>query len=338
MYKTVTFEIYGICNAKCPWCVTGNRSLLESCYPSSFINIEDFEKVIDRLIELKLIGDKTVIILYSWGEPLIHPQFNDILKILSSRNIAFSISTNASKPVKVERGLLTQLRQVTISMPGFSQKSYDRIHGFKFKKILRNIDIILDNFIKAGFIGKVRVSYHIYQFNLGEMQAAKNFCDQRKISFSPYVAYLNDFNLTKSYLNDTLRYETLKKLSKDLLLYYIEETIALAPKNYVCPQYDMLTIDERCHVLTCCVVPKDHPDYSIGSFFYLSPDEIKKLKVSQKICKECLSSGQAYLAHNAPCPNFILEQRRSKIPIFIKRIIPEPLKLFIKKRLFHGGQ
>jgi len=333
MYKTVTFEIAGICNAKCPWCVTGNRSLLESGYASSFIKLEDFEKAIDRLFELKLIGDKTVIFLYSWGEPLIHPQFNAILKILNSKNLAFSISTNASKPVKIEPGLLSQLREVSISMPGFSQKSYDRIHGFKFKKILRNIDVILENFRKAGFIGDVRVSYHLYQFNLGEMQAAKDFCDQREIEFYPYVAYLNDFNLTSSYFNDSLPYETLKKLSKDLLLYYIEETVALAPKNYVCPQYDMLTIDERCNVLTCCVVPKDHAEYSIGSLFDLSPEEIKKLKVSQKICKECLSSGQAYLAHNAPCPNFILEQKRSKIPNFIKRNIPEPFKLFIKKLL-----
>ena len=147
MYKTVYFEISGICNAKCPWCVTGNQSLskINNPYGFKFIKPDDFERAIDKLIELGLISSSSCISLYSWGDPLLHPDFEKILEILHIRGIDFSISTNASKSVTVKKKLMSNMQILTFSMPGFSQESYDRIHGFNFKKITQNIELLLNN-------------------------------------------------------------------------------------------------------------------------------------------------------------------------------------------------
>lgn len=321
MYTTVYFEVSGICNAKCPYCVTGNKSVIDK-FPgieqrsNQFVTVENFRLAIDRLIELNLIGRDTIICLYNWGEPLLHPNLKDLLRILKTKNIHFRISTNASKVLKFERGLLTHLDHLTISMPGFSQESYDRIHGFNFNKILLNIDRLLSNFREAGFTRKASIAYHIYQFNLGEIVLARDFCFKRKMNFSPMIAYINDYNLAISFLNKTLEYNKLDEMARNLLLYYVDELINKSPMDYNCPQYDILTVDSACKVLTCCNVAPDHQDYSIGSLFQLSREDILTKKKQQNICKECIGSGLAYWVHNLAAPKIIHDLNNNRLKLF----------------------
>jgi hypothetical protein len=154
------------------------------------------------------------------------------------------------------------------------------------------------NFRKAGYKGIPTLSYHIYQFNIHEIKSARDFCSSKGLFFVPYIAYINDFNLAMAYLDGTMDYKLLERASKELLLYYVDNHIRDMPKDYYCPQFDILTIDESCNVLTCCCISKNHPDYSIGSLFDLSSDEIYKKKVSQDICIKCINIGLAYWAHN----------------------------------------
>ncbi|GBF34170.1 hypothetical protein DCCM_3282 [Desulfocucumis palustris] len=45
------------------------------------------------------------------------------------------------------------MRFIIFSMPGFSQESYDKIHGFNFEKIKDNIIKMSRNFRENGFTG-----------------------------------------------------------------------------------------------------------------------------------------------------------------------------------------
>ena len=86
-YDIVYFEIVGFCNAKCPWCITGNKSLDEVSYPSKYIEVDDFENAINYLRDNGFIcPGESRIDLYSWGEPMLHPELNNILKILGYYN------------------------------------------------------------------------------------------------------------------------------------------------------------------------------------------------------------------------------------------------------------
>lgn len=305
-YDLVVFEIVGFCNAKCPWCITGNRSINESSYPSKFIQVNDFENAINTLLEGNIIcPGECFMYLCSWGEPMLHPELNMILRILNKNNIYFALSTNASKIVHFDNDVLENLYELRFSMPGFSQSSYDRIHGFSFDRILRNIYMLIENIEKEGASVHLTMAYHLYQFNIGEIGAAAKFCKENGIEFAPYVAYLNDFNLLRSYVDKSISQELLGKMSKDLLLYYVDELIAKAPKNYECPQFNFLAIDEYCNVLTCCLLPKDHPEYSLGNIFALSYNEIQKGKRSQSVCIDCIKSGISYWVHNSLVPDFM---------------------------------
>jgi len=298
LYKNIIFEISGICQARCPYCCTGNKSL--SSYPSRFIPTHEFSRAIERLFELGLIVYKQKIDLYNWGEPFLHPYLTDILHILVDQGLTYRLSTNAAKYIKLPSHLIDNLTELTISIPGFSQKSYDRVHGFNFVKIIENIK----KFSNDVGSNKIKITYLLHQFNIDEICEAYKYFHEQKIRMTDTVAYMNDYNMARDYLAGTMTKEQLGRICRDLLLYYVDELINSMPKCYECPQFSFLTIDEYCNLLTCCAVPKDNKYYTFGSLFSLSSDQIKQNKKKQPVCAECQKLKIHYWIQTAPRPKF----------------------------------
>ncbi len=297
-YKTVVFEIVGFCNAKCPWCPTGNRSMVDR--PSRCIPPSEFEQAVERLVSEGLISSpESTVYLYNWGEPMLHPRLNDVLSILGRRSIRYALSTNASRFVNLDHAALTSLAELRFSVPGFSQAAYDRIHGFDLDTVRRNIVQYCDTVRQARSSAALTMSYHLYQFNLDEVNLAQQFCEDNGIHFMPYAAMLVDYSQAKAYLDHSISTELLRRVSRDLLLYYIEDHLESMPHDYRCPQFDILTIDEFANVVLCCVLPKTYADYSLGRLSELSAKDIRQAKETRAICSECLRLGIAYW-HNTP--------------------------------------
>ena len=291
MFKTVYFEISGICNAHCKWCATGRSNLDRhmNTQPSSFISPSDFERAICYLKFNKLIFSDVVFALYNWGEPLLHPSLNEIVNILNSYNMRYSLSTNASAYRPYDGDIdFSNLDSIIISMPGFSQKSYDRIHGFNFESIKTNIVRMLSYLRHNGFHGNALISYHLYQFSLSEIDDVLQFCRENGILLIPNYAYFASMSLYKEYLELHMDQKILREASQDLFLFYLDDHIKERPIEYACPQIsEVLAIDEFCNVLTCCCIEKGHQDYSFGKLFEMTADEIYMKKRSQDFCTEC---------------------------------------------------
>lgn len=301
MFNRVHFEISGICNARCYWCQTGYKNR-DKTATGKFVNFNEFKKAIYYLRDENFIGENSIIALYSWGEPFIYPRFKEIIRFLNSENIKFELSTNASKLILFEENnILRNLQYITISMPGFSQDSYDKIHGFKFDVIKENITKIVKNFRDMGFGGQFLIAYHIYQFNMDEIPEAMKFAAENGISIVPSFAYINDFERFKKYLKSELSNTELKKAGEQLFLYYYNDTLKNMPLDYICPQYDILSLDENCNAITCC-----GDSTSIGKIFDLKPQQINPIRMKSDVCIECNKIGQSYLANNVPIPKHIL--------------------------------
>lgn len=319
MFSSIFIEISGFCNARCPWCVTGSRTraLINSGEPfdtsgggdiplhAKFMTSVEFEKILDRLHTLGALTPQSNIALFNWGEPFLNPQLNEILALLENRKIHYSLSTNASRYVDISSSGLRMLSSITFSFPGFSQASYDKIHGFDFEKILSNVTKLTSDIQRCNPTAKIGMVNHIYQFNVDEMKAASDFCSEIKISYTPYCAYIADFFKALTYLDNTMDTATLHRAGKELLLYYVDDLIKQQPTDYICPQFAMLVIDEFGNVLPCCALPKEHEQYTIGSIFDLELPELLSLKKSQSVCNKCLSKGMAYWAHHPFRPDFI---------------------------------
>jgi hypothetical protein len=225
-------------------------------------------------------------------------------------DFSYSLSTNASKLVSFDYDVLSKMRFLRFSMPGFSQSSYDKIHGLNFRKVLSNIEALCKNVKQYDVNTELQMGYHIYQFNIGEISSAVKFCNNNGIIFDPSMAYLNDYNLASAYRENMLGKAIMEKAAKDLFLYYVDDIIKGHTAGYSCPQYDILTIGEDCNVLTCCVLPKGHDNYSVGSLYSLSHDEIVIRKHTQRECERCVRLGVSYWMNNPFVPDFAYSDSR----------------------------
>lgn len=310
MYPIVYFDISGKCNARCPWCTTGRKNR-EGVKTGGFIEPDLFAKALSYMKEQGMLGLQTLLQLFSWGEPLLNPYFKEIVDVINSENLKFGISTNASKPIYFDKpDVLRNLNSILISMSGFSQNSYDRIHGFNFEKIKSNISQMLQNFREHGFVGRATMSYHIYQFNMDEIESAVSFAQEKGILFDAGFAYIADWEEYRKYLLAEMDYEKLKLASQNLFLFFVDEKRAeLRASNMPlssCPQHKVLSVDEDCNVVTCCLVDKSHKDYSIGNLFELTEETINHQKACQSICHECHDLGIWWLIQNPRMPKQIL--------------------------------
>ena len=261
MFSNVFFDIVGFCNAKCPYCLTGagaDKNL-------KFIEVETFFKTLKKLKSNNIIDSNSVISIYNWGEPFLHPKINDIVDIINKLNLKYAVSTNASKIPEISKNFITNLEHLIYSMSGFSQKSYDRIHGFNFERIRENIEKFTKDLRSLGFKGPIMISYHIYQFNLDEINNCREFANRLGIVFNPYFAILNNWWDLNKLVNNQLPYDKLIKVSEDLFSFEIKTKMKNIPQDYLCPQYNNLIINENADVLVCCQLPKNNPDFICGN-------------------------------------------------------------------------
>lgn len=125
------------CNLRCPQCPSGLRSFTRD---TGKIDIDLYKNILDDMHP-----HLWYLTLYFQGEPYIHPQFHEMVKLAKKKRIFVATSTNAhfldDKRAKatVESGL----DKLIISVDGLSQETYEkyRIEG-RLKKVeegMRNI-------------------------------------------------------------------------------------------------------------------------------------------------------------------------------------------------------
>lgn len=263
-----------------------------------------FKHIYEHICTSNMIDSETDIGLFNWGEPFMNPDLEKICSFLSTRNQPFHLSTNASiyKPIVKSMSTLTSM---TFSMCGFSQQSYNRIHGFNFNKVVDNIQKYVRDFGKYRYKSNLYIAYHIYQFNEDEIKAAYCFARELGIGIHFSYAYLNGISLGLDYMNNSLSYNFLKQMGKDINLGYLDQLLTKRKEAEACEEMHRLVIDEEGKVLMCCCADKQCDKYSLDEIFaYSSFEEIdikrRKLVDNLYICRKCLDSGLHYWMHNSP--------------------------------------
>jgi len=294
-FKTIFFDIAGTCNARCTYCNTGKFA--ES--KGGFISAASFEKAIDSLLDQQLLSTVHGVNLYCWGEPFLHPKLSELLEILNKRNIPYRFSTNGSRLPTIDKDFVRGLDGIVFSMSGFSQASYTKIHGFKFADIITNIESVVSKCRKHGYKGRFTISYHTYQFNMGELFMCEKFAKKNSIDFRPVNAIQNNWTHIEENAQGKLPHHLKDSITRDLIYDNFSEIVELA-KNPVsdncfkCPYIDeMLVIDESCNVLQCCQVPSGI-SHSPGNLLESSWTDISQNRtLEHDVCQRCMSLGMA---------------------------------------------
>ena len=117
---SITIEITTACNLKCVHCYIENRN--ENNIVSD-LKLSDIKNIIDDLKELNVLS-----VTLTGGEPLMHPQFYDIIKFLKEENFIVNIMSNITlinnKNIKtIER----YVDSISTTLYGFSINTYNTV-------------------------------------------------------------------------------------------------------------------------------------------------------------------------------------------------------------------
>ncbi len=309
--STVYIEISGMCNAKCPYCV--QRRLKQAKHFGGIMSPILFEKILDHLLKVGIIdkAETDGIPLFNWGEPFLNPEINDILRILKKKKLYGKISSNFSVRPDIDKECLPVISHLTFSLSGFSQDNYGRIHGLSLNRALNNFEDFYAEIRKYSPKTYITIAWHRYLFNENEFWDAYRYFNRPGINFKPTVAFLNDLLEMMDFLRGGLLEDRKKQAERDIFLNHIREGVAHSKKeskNYRCPAWDFLVIDEIGQLLLCCGTTRYDSDYVLGNILEMSAEEIWNSKFKNPLCSECISSGLAQWCytqrfHNKPLPS-----------------------------------
>ena len=104
-FKKIYIEITNSCNFDCSFCFKTTRT-------ARFMSVEEFQKIIEKIKPFT-----NYIYLHVLGEPLLHPQLDEILTIAETAGLNINITTNGGL-LESKKEILANhsIRQINISL------------------------------------------------------------------------------------------------------------------------------------------------------------------------------------------------------------------------------
>ena len=128
---SISFEPTTSCNLRCPECPSGLRAFTR---PTGMLQKDFFTDTIDQLSK-----ELMYLVFYFQGEPYLNPQFLDMVKYASGKNIYTATSTNAHylNDENARKTIESGLDRLIISIDGTTQDVYQQYRvGGKLEKVL----------------------------------------------------------------------------------------------------------------------------------------------------------------------------------------------------------
>ncbi len=129
-FKRIYIEITNCCNLSCSFCPPSRRR-------QAFMSTSEFETVLQ-----KLKGHGDFVYLHIKGEPMLHPEFKEILDLCAFYGVKVNLTTNGTLIRNHQETLLqaTALRQVSVSLQ--SQENLENETVFKqyMEDVLRLVE------------------------------------------------------------------------------------------------------------------------------------------------------------------------------------------------------
>lgn len=110
--KRIYVEITNQCNLQCAFCIKNKR-------PKSFMELSFFESILQQVKPIT-----PFLYLHVQGEPLMHPQFDEILSLCDQNDLHIQLVTNGSFITKDYPSLSHKsLRKISISLQSFDYQT-----------------------------------------------------------------------------------------------------------------------------------------------------------------------------------------------------------------------
>lgn len=193
-----------VCQLRCPGCPTGIEN--ESRRVRNPVVVRERVMMSTGFFEalLEEIGDYLfVIMLYNWGEPLLHRELPAFIRKAKEYQIGIDFHTNLSlrmDDARLENILSAGVDVIGVSLDGFSQETYQTYRrGGNFELAKTNITRLAEVRKRLGLKTEIVWNFLVFSFNEHEIDAARRYCDQIGITFNRRDAFIHNPDWMPSY-------------------------------------------------------------------------------------------------------------------------------------------
>ena len=182
--KYVVIDITNKCNLNCIACWTYSPLLNKKKPPQKWfkqqLSFETIKKLVKDLKELKT----EEIRLTGGGEPFIHPQIMNIVKLIKSKGIILDVTTNFSLMNKKKLDALIKYKvdNLTISLWAATAETYAKTHPNQTEKTFDRIKENLLYLSKINKKTKIVIANVISNLNYHELEKMLEFAKEVKAS------------------------------------------------------------------------------------------------------------------------------------------------------------
>jgi sulfatase maturation enzyme AslB (radical SAM superfamily) len=281
-----TIEVAGLCNLRCISC---NMGVPGANINGGFMSADNYRKVLEKMSqEIPFLNS---VYLYQWGEPLINPQIDEIIRITAEFGIACEISTNLMNIKNLEKAVAAQPEFFVVPCSG-TGKNFERMRtGGKWEQFRSNLFELRRLLDKYDANTVVRMHYHMYNNNLDDdYDAIQALAGELGFQFKPVMAQIfPEYVLRNVIYNEPIPKEMQEASTH--LVFPIEEQLAHAQANkdrncfmikvFPVVRWDLSVV--QCSNLTFPTVSKSYLDMSL--------DELLRERIDNKFCDSCMDHG-----------------------------------------------
>jgi MoaA/NifB/PqqE/SkfB family radical SAM enzyme len=250
------------------------------------------------------VAERPEIWLFSWGEPLLHPQLPEILGLIHAAGLESHLSTN----LNIKKGLDAVIRarptSLKISISGVSDATYSRTHaGGKLALVLENMRAIRRLLDEDGNHTRVWVGHHVYRSNQHEIAHFAEVCAGLGFEHHPIAAFFQPLEKLIALAQGSGAAEPIMDDMLEHPREYLARFDAVRRRDYDCElRYNQTAINFDGTVSLCCSV-YDEPNMLGVRFVDEAHEEIQARKYRHPLCKTCIDLG----LHYAPSDPELLE-------------------------------
>lgn len=280
-------DVVGTCNLRCPSCPVGNYP---GGAPKGVMSIETYRAILEKIV-LEHLEEKIFIDLYNWGEPGLHKQLSEIVRMTKEKGYGVGISTNLNAFLDMAKVVRESPSYIRISLSGYFNENYQKTHRHGDINLVKaNMHLLrqkIDQF-KSDVI--VQVGFHIYRNNFQEdFWKMKTLCEDLDFIFAPTLAALMPVEKAVKAVNGEPLDDDREILEK--LVVPMETRVKLLSshrKKYRDCQYRQgrTTINFDGSVPLCCATFEENQIIA-KNFLEHSRAEIQERKYAHSFCKTC---------------------------------------------------
>jgi len=146
-FKKIYVEITNGCNLNCDFCIKNNRKV-------EYISIDNFKIILDKLKDYT-----DYLYFHVLGEPLLHPNINELIDI-ASENFKINITTNGYLINNIKT---KSIRQLNISLHSYNDKYNISLNEY-LDNIFNKIDILKNTYISLRLWVKNKYNKEIIDY------------------------------------------------------------------------------------------------------------------------------------------------------------------------------